>query len=171
MTIQAIAVGSVTRTVGEFETLAKLVQPLKKHARIDIGVSTLAEKTQADIPPGGWGAGSAWHEYTSLLSTLHKFFPHKKMQPFLDMKHVKKNRDLLRAKAKLVKKFGYHASFSTHIPFFLPEAFFAKYPHLRGARVDHPRRSKKEAFAPCVDHPETLEMMKEMMTELSREVP
>jgi len=166
-----IGVSTVTRNVEDFETFAKLASPLKKHGQVCIGVSSLAEKTQADVPEGGWGGGSAWHEYTSLLSSLQKFFPHKKMQPFLDMKHVKKNRELLRAKAKVVKKYGYQASFSTHIPFFLPEAFFAKYPHLRGARVDHPRRSKREAFAPCVDHPEMLEMIKEMMGELAREVP
>jgi len=127
------------------------------------------------VPENGWkvggGAGSAWQEYTSQQSSLQKFVPHKKMQPFLDMKHVKKNRELLRARAKVVRKYGYQALFAMHFPFFLPEAFFVKYPHLRGARVDHPRRSVYEAFAPCVDHPEVLEMVKEMVGELMREAP
>ena len=165
--IKTISVSTVTRNVADFETFAKLVEPLKKHARVEIGISTLAEKTHADVPPGG----SPWHEYTSTLSTIQKFFPHPKIAPFMDTKHVAKNRELLRAKAKVVKKFGYGASFGNHFPFFLPEEFFAKYPHLRGARCDHPRRTRREAFALCVDHPESLEMIREMTAELSREVP
>ena len=164
---RTMAVSSATRNGKDFETFAKLVMPLKRHGKVEIGISTLAEKTQADMPPGG----SPWHEYTSMLSTLQKFFPHAKMRPFLDMKHVKKNRDLLRANAKVVKKYGYAAAFRTHIPFYLPEEFFAKYPHLRGARCDHPRRSRREAFALCVDHPESLEMIGQMTAELAGEIP
>src|ERR1035437_913578 len=93
------------------------------------------------------------------------------MQPFLDMKHVKKNRELLHAKAKLVKKFGYGAAFANHVPFYLPEEFFAKYPHLRGARCDHPRRTRREAFALCVDHPESLQMYADMSARMAKEIP
>jgi hypothetical protein len=164
---RTIAVGTVTRDVADFETFAKQVSPLTKHGRVEIGVASQAEKTWSDVPAGG----SPWHEYTTFLPTFEKFFPHKKMQPFVDAKHVKKNRDLLRAKAKVVKKYGYGASFGAHFPFYQTDAFFRKYPHLRGARCDHPRRSTKEAFALCVDHPESLEMVREMAAELAREVP
>jgi hypothetical protein len=139
---RTFSVGATTRTVEEFERLAKLVSPLKKHGRVEMGVSSLAEKTWSDIPPGG----SAWHEYTSHLSALEKFFPHPKIAPFLDAAHVKKNRELLRGKVQVLKRQGYGASFSSHAPWFLPEEFFARYPQYRGPRCDHPRRSRREAF-------------------------
>src|SRR4051812_1208713 len=107
---RTFSVGAATRTVEDFETVATLVAPLKKHGRVEMGVSSLAEKTWSDIPPGG----SAWHEYTSHLSSLEKFFPHPKIAPFVDASHVRKNRELLRGKVKVLKKYGYGAGFSAH---------------------------------------------------------
>jgi hypothetical protein len=54
---------------------------------------------------------------------------------------------------------------------YLPEAFFERYPHLRGPRVDHPRRSRREEFTYCVDLPETREMIEWMTGEAKRQIP
>jgi hypothetical protein len=53
----------------------------------------------------------------------------------------------------------------------LPEAFFTNHPELRGARVDHPNRSRVARFAPCVDEPEVLAMYKESMRLLLARCP
>ena len=68
------------RRASELEHVAEKMGALKKHGKVEVVVCHVAEKTAADIPPGG----SSWHDYTSYLATWQKFFPHDKMKPFLD---------------------------------------------------------------------------------------
>lgn len=156
------------RSASEFEPFAALAGQLKRFGEVAMNVSQLSGKTLEDVPEGG----SAWHEYTSCLPVLNKkFFPHPKEAPFLNMAHVRKNVALLRACVKVLRKHKLNAAFNTHDPFFMPEAFFTKYPHLRGARLDHPRRSRKEEFGICRDCPEGQEMLAWNMAQLIKEVP
>ena len=134
---------------------------------MQINIGVLADKRWQDIPAGG----SPWHEYTSYNPSMACYFPHPKLAPFLPADWVAKNRELLLAKAAVLRELGLDASFQSTETFFLPEAFFEKYPHLRGPRVDHPRRSKRAEFTWCVDLPETLEMIEWMAAELKRNVP
>jgi hypothetical protein len=138
---------SATRNAADFEVLASQAARLKPRGRVEIGVSNLAERTKSDIPPGG----SPWHDYTTCLPSLEKFFPHRDLAPFIDGEHVKKNQKLLREKVEIVRKHKLASAAQFHIPWFLPERFFEKFPHLLGPRIDHPRRSRKEVFAMCVD--------------------
>ena len=155
------------RDITEYEKLAQLSTKLKPHGRVEVNVSSLAEKTEADVPEGG----SPWHEYASYNPTPLKFFPPEKLAPFLSAEHVAKNREILDAKREILRKHELGAAFWSYEPNFLPEAFYEKYPHLRGARSDHPRRSRKEAFSPCVDRPETLEMFEESIAALVAALP
>src|SRR5437773_4698876 len=141
---------SATQTVEDFETLASQAARLKSRGRVEIAVSSLAERTLSDIPSGG----SPWHDYTSCLPSLEKFFPHRDLLPFQNAEHVRKNQQLLRDKLAVVRKHKLAAVAQFHIPWLLPEAFFDKFPQLLGPRIDHPRRSRKEAFAMCVDSEE-----------------
>src|SRR6059058_1727256 len=70
---------SATRTAADFDVLAAQAARLKARGRVEIGVSSLAERTASDIPPGG----SPWHDYTSTLPALEKFFPHRDLVPFV----------------------------------------------------------------------------------------
>jgi hypothetical protein len=158
---------NVSPTPEAFAGTAARVAPLKKHGQVEMMLCTQAEPTRADIPPGG----SPWHEYTTYLPTWQKFFPHPRMTPFLDMDHVQKNRALLLACLPIMRQHGYTAAFSHHTPFFMPEEFFATYPHLRGARCDHPRRTRKEAFAICPDQPEALQMYTDMAAQMIADIP
>ena len=81
------------------------------------------------------------------------------------------NRQLLLYKASVLRELGLYAAFRSNEPRFLPEAFFEKYPHLRGPRVDHPRRSVQMEFAPCFHQPETVEMYHNMLSQLFKNVP
>ena len=166
-TDRVFVVHAPIRDLGEFRTFAEQAARLKPFGKVEINISTLAQKGFHDVPEGG----SPWHEYASNNPAPCKFYPHEKIAPFLPTDFVAKNRKLLEAKVKVLHELGLAAAFWSYEPNFLPEAFFQKYPHLRGARSDHPRRSRKEAFAPCMDHPENLEMVTGMIATLVKNVP
>ena len=158
---------SATRNAGDFEVLASQAARLRQRGRVEVGINSLAERTLSDIPPGG----SSWHDYTTTLPSLEKIFPHPDLQPFVDAEHVRRNQQLLREKLPILRRHKLDAAAQFHMPWILPEGFFEKYPHLRGPRVDHPRRSRREAFAICVDTEEGRRFYAEMFGRFAREVP
>ena len=165
---KSFIVTTSVRSAAEFETFAKLASRLRRFGAVAMNVSQLSGKTLEDVPEGG----SPWHEYTACLPVLaKKFFPHPKAAPFVNAAYVRKNVALLRACAGVLRKHKLDAAFNTHDPFFMPEEFFAKYPHLRGARLDHPRRTRREEFGTCRDCPEGQEMLAWSMAQLVKEVP
>lgn len=153
--------------LNEFREIAKQAARLKPFGKVEINISELADKGFYEIPEGR----NSWYEYASYNPTPYKFFPDPKIAPFIPADFVKKNRELLLAKAKILREYGLGAAFWSYEPNFLPEAFFEKYPHMRGARVDHPRRGDYPAFAPCISVKETQEMFTGMVTELLKNVP
>jgi len=155
------------RDVDEFRELAKQAKRLAEFGRVLVNISELADKSWHEMPEGG----SPWHEYANHNPTPYKFFPHEKIAPHVPADWVEANRELLLAKAEVLAEEGLEAAFWSYEPNMVPESFFEEHPHLRGARIDHPRRSRKEAFAMCVDLPEVLEMTESMMAELKRNVP
>lgn len=155
------------KNLQEFEALAKQASRLKQFGRVELNLSNLADKSFYEIPEGR----NFWHEYASYNPTPYKFFPDSKIAPFLPADFVKKNRDLILAKAKILRKYELGGAFWSYEPNFLPEAFFEKYPNMLGARVDHPRRGNYPAFAPCISVEETQEMFTNMVSELLENVP
>ncbi len=160
-------VNTPIRDLREYRALAGLASRLKRHGRVEINISTLAEKSRYEIPAGG----SPWHEYAACNPTPAKFFPDKIIAPYIPGDFVARNRELLLAKAKILREMDLGAAFWSYEPNFLPEPFFQEHPHLRGPRTDHPRRSKREEFAPCIDELETREMTERMIAELVQHVP
>jgi hypothetical protein len=155
------------RDLGEFRELAKQAVRLKPYGKVEINISELAQKGFHEIPEGR----NFWYEYASYNPTPYKFFPDPKIAPFIPADFVKENRELLLAKAKILREYGLGAAFWSYEPNFLPEAFFEKYPHMLGPRVDHPRRGNYPAFSPCVNVKETQEMFTSMVAELLKSVP
>jgi len=151
----------------EFRELAKQASMLKPYGRVEINISTLADKSFHEIPDGR----NFWYEYASRNPTPYKFFPDPKIAPFIPTEFVKKNRELLLTKAKILREYGLDAAFWSYEPNFLPDAFFDKYPEMLGPRVDHPRRNNQPAFAPCISVEETREMYQRMVAELLKNVP
>jgi len=158
---------NVHRDLNEFREFARVVSRLKRYGRVQVNISTVADKSWYMLPEGG----SPWHEYTAYNPTLFKFFPHPKIARHIPAADVRRNRRLLLAKSRILRKLGLDALFWCYMPNYLPESFFEEFPHLRGPRVDHPRRSRKEAFAMCVDLDESLAMYRWMARELKRNVP
>jgi len=164
---RVFTVGVRVDNARDFEVFAAMAARLKKHGQVEVTLGSVSGRADYDIPAGG----SSWHDYTSYLSTLLKFFPHPKIAPFVDAGHVRKNQALLRACVRVLRKYKLNATFESHEPFYIAEGFFARHPYLRGARVDHPRRSRQEAFAMCLDHPEGQDILASMMSSLVREAP
>ncbi len=162
-----LVTASVTKAK-ELDTFTALAARLKRFGAVSVNVAQLAGKTQQDITADG----SPWHEYTAGLPVLtKKFFPHAIEQPFLDMAYVRKNVALMRACVRTLRARKLDAWFGTHDPFFMPEEFFVAHPHLRGARLDHPRRSREEAFGICRDTDEGRAMLAWSTAQLLKDVP
>ncbi|MBT4497689.1 MAG: hypothetical protein HOC74_08205 [Gemmatimonadetes bacterium] len=156
-----------SRDIESFRTYAEIASRLKKYGEVQISVSGLADKAWWEIPEGG----SPWHEYACYVPAPWMFFPHPKITPHIPADFVAKNRELLDARLKVIRELGLKAIFTAKFTNLLPESFFVEHPHLRGPRVDHPRRSTEEAFAWCVDLEETREMIEWMMAEIKSNVP
>ena len=122
---KVFVIHAAIRDLGEFRKLAEQAARLKPFGRVEINISTLAEKGFHDIPEGR----NSWYEYTSNNPTPYKFFPDPKIAPFIPAAFVRKNRELLLAKAKILREYGLEAAFWSYEPNYLPEAFFEAYPH------------------------------------------
>ncbi|HBH85761.1 MAG: hypothetical protein A2X05_14485 [Bacteroidetes bacterium GWE2_41_25] len=164
---KVLVIHAPIRDLTEFRELARQAARLKPFGRVEVNISTLADKGFYEIPAGN----NFWYEYASYNPTPYKFFPDHQITPFIPAEFVRKNRELLLAKAKILREFGLEAAFWCYEPNFIPEAFFEAYPQLRGPRVDHPRRGNQPAFAPCIDLKETQEMYSNMVAELLKNVP
>ncbi len=155
------------RDIETFRTYAGLAARMKKYGTVQIAISGLADKAWFQIPEGG----SPWHEYACYMSAPWMFYPPPQIAPHVPADWVAANRKLLQAKRKAINELGLEAIFAGKNTEMLPESFFVEYPRLRGPRVDHPRRTKKEAFSWCTDLEETRELIKWSMAELLRGAP
>ncbi|HEX7009303.1 MAG TPA: hypothetical protein VF184_04940 [Phycisphaeraceae bacterium] len=156
-----------TRDLDEFRSLAQFATRLRRHGRVEVNVGALAQKMGCDTP----GGQNSWHAYTAFNPALERFAPAPQITPFLPAKAVAANRSLLLAKTAILSELGLGAAFWNYLPNYLPEAFFEAYPEWRGPRTDHPRRSRQEAYAPCVDRPEVLAMIHCMAADLLKLAP
>lgn len=159
-----IILSTPTRDLPAFRRLARHAAKLKRHAPVEINIASLAQKSSLPVSE----VASPWHAYTAFNPTLEQFVPSQKLEPFFDAVAVAANRDLLLAKAEVLREHGLGAAFWNYLPNYLPEAVFEAHPHWRGPRTDHPRRSTHPAFAPCVEQPEVLEQYREMIGSLAR---
>ncbi len=77
----------------------------------------------------------------------------------------------LKENARLALKYGLTPGLLCFEPRSVPEEFFARYPMLRGARVDHPFRSFRPRYSMTIAHPRVREHYAQMMKKLMQEVP
>jgi hypothetical protein len=155
------------RDLNEFRAYAQTAARLKRYGNVQVDLGVLAERT----PVHTVSVRSPWHQYGAYMATEWAFFPPPKLAPYLPAEWVAKNGKLLLAKVAILNELKLDAVFSGTNTQMLPESFFRQYPHLRGPRVDNPVRSGQEAFAWCVDQPETLKMIEWMTAELKRNAP
>ncbi len=155
------------RDIDTFRIYAKLATRMKKYGDVQIAISGLSDKNWFQIPEGG----SPWHEYACYMSAPWMYYPHPEIAPHIPAEWVAANQKLLQAKRGIINELGLDAIFAAKNTEMLPESFFVAHPHLRGPRVDHPRRTSGEAFSWCTDLEETRDIIKWTMAELLRHAP
>ena len=87
------------RDLEAYRKLAEQAARLKPYGKVEVNVSSLADKGFHDVPEGR----NSWFEYTSYNPTPYKFFPDPKIAPFIPADFVMKNRELLLAKAEILR--------------------------------------------------------------------
>lgn len=119
-----------------------------------------------------WAAhpGDPYPNWGMLQTSLFKLVVPKALQPYMDVEYAKSNLELIRQRSEIVKKYGMQAAVLVIDPFYLPEAAYLDHPEWRGARCDHPRRSKDAYFSPCIDNEEVRQLYYEAMQELCKMV-
>ncbi len=115
------------------------------------------------------------HEYYSQFYTYAPGFNHflateltRGIWPAL---YLDANLNHLRKLADLGRRYGLKPGVCMFEPRTMPERFFQKYPTLRGARVDHPFRSRLPRFTLAQDHPVVQRHFREALQKLIRAVP
>ncbi len=81
------------------------------------------------------------------------------------------NLNRLRELAELARKYGLKPGVCMFEPRSMPERFFTRYPTLRGARIDHPFRSRLPRYTMTQDHPVVRRHYAEALQRLMRAVP
>jgi len=99
-------------------------------------------------------------------STLFKFARPESLADWIPAEFAEANMQLLRERQAVLERHGLHGMFSGVEPMYLPESVYDKHPNWRGPRVDQARRSRHPRFAPCIDHPEVLDLYRQAAAEI-----
>ncbi|MEZ5277004.1 MAG: hypothetical protein R3F07_11540 [Opitutaceae bacterium] len=85
--------------------------------------------------------------------------------------YLEANINRVRKLAALARKYGLKPGLVCFEPRSLPEKFFVRYPTLRGARVDHPFRSRIPRYCLAQDHPVSRRHYRDLIQNMMRQVP
>ena len=113
----------------------------------------------------------SWVRFTAQSAGAFKFVETALVNGVLSKPHIEKNAALLREKSKILARHGLKGFMHLLEPQWLPEAFYAKHPQLRGPRCDHPGVARSKYYAPCIDRPEILAHYREMFRKLVELAP
>ncbi|MDP3071065.1 MAG: hypothetical protein Q8N18_12295 [Opitutaceae bacterium] len=115
------------------------------------------------------------HEYYSQFYTYCPGFNHfvatALTQGLWPALYLDDNLNHLRKLAEIGRRYGLKPGVCMFEPRTMPERFFQKFPTLRGARVDHPFRSRLPRYTMAQDHPIAQRHYREALQALQRAVP
>lgn len=143
-------------------------------------VATLAESGFTHIEVNGLQAHMPYEdsvpsEYYSQFYTYCPGFNHFVDTPLTQglwpTHYLEANVTHLRGLAALGRRYGLRPGVCMFEPRTLPERFFQRYPTLRGARVDHPFRSRLPRYTLAQDHPVTKQHYRAAIQALMQQVP
>ena len=80
------------------------------------------------------------------------------LEAYLPQDHIRMCMDFVKTRCTIAAENGLKPALISNEPFWLPEQVFRDHPSWRGARCDHPRRSRHPFFSPSLDNPEVLSM-------------
>ena len=130
-------------------------------------VNSLAQPVPFEDPV----PGEYYSQFYTYCAALDQFVDSELNRGIYPLEYLTANLNLLKRYAALGKKYGLQPGILCFEPRSVPEAFFQRYPTLRGARVDHPFRSRRPRYTITTAHPLGREHYRQLMQNLLREVP
>ena len=127
-----------------------------------------------DLPWASWQSDAPGDPYPAWVVSnagLLKIAPPPPIRAYIPRGYSDKIMAILEQRCRVLGRLGLKAAFTTFEPQMLPEAVFREHPLWRGARVDHPNRSRVTRFAPSIDDPEVLALYRDAVTELLKRCP
>ena len=116
-----------------------------------------------------WQDKYQWWDF--YMPALDMFFESELNRGTYSKSLLERNKLQMHRAAEAARNYGIKPIFVTFEPRAWPERLFAKYPELRGARVDMPTYSAEAEYAPDVNHPLVIEHYRELTTKLLEEIP
>lgn len=158
-------VGSL-RSARRFEA-EKFMEQLAEQGFTHVTINGLgAERPFESGPPGDV---YAWfYDYSP---DLDQFVGSALLRGFYPPEYLTKNLEFLRHNAALALRHGLIPGLHINSPRSLPDAFWQKYPYLRGARVDHPRESFLPRYTLAMAHPVVQGHYRELVGKIMKEIP
>ena len=150
-----------------FDRYVSLASGMSDLFDVSIGVGTMARKHSEELTD----PGDSYLQYSVKNPSFFKFIVPEKLRPYLDTAFAEENLALMSWKVDVLKEAGLHAAMYANEPIYQREPVYQAFPHWRGARVDHPRRSRNPVWAPCLLQPEVQEVYRETIAELCRRFP
>ena len=127
----------------------------------------------ADMPRSRWmweqDLSDPYPNWSMGHAQIFKLVCPPELKEFLPQEHIEECFELLKARCDILKEVGLKPALFINEPFWLPEEVYRAHPAWRGARCDHPRRSRKPYYSPCIDNPEVLAMYKHAVKVLCQE--
>ncbi len=126
---------------------------------------------QAHLPYEESVQAEYYPQFYSYCAGFNHFVSSELTQDLWPEHYLEANLNRLKHLAHLAQRYGLKPGLLMFEPRNLPEKFFTKYPTLRGARVDHPFRSRLPRYCLAQDHPITQRHYAECMERLMEAVP
>ena len=126
---------------------------------------------QAHLPHEDLVAWEFYSQFYTYAPGFNHFVDTPLTQSIWPALYLDANLNHLRGLADLGRKYGLKPGVCMFEPRTMPERFFQKYPTLRGARVDHPFRSRLPRFTMAQDHPIVQRHYREALQKIMRVVP
>ncbi|MEE9169793.1 MAG: hypothetical protein V3U73_08495, partial [bacterium] len=115
--------------------------------------------------------GEFYSQFYSYCIALDQYVYSELNKGTYPIDYLTANMNLLRKYAAMGRKYGLEPGILCFEPRTVPEKLFERYPTLRGARVDHPFRSRMPRYTLTIAHPLVQDHYREMIQKLLREVP
>ena len=143
------------------------VAALAEHGFTHLEVNAL----QAHMPYEDLVAHEYYPTFYNYCAGFNHFIDTELTRGLWPAHYLDANLNRLVALADLGRRYGLKPGMVMFEPRSLPERFFTKFPTLRGARVDHPFRSRLPRYCLAQDHPVTVRHYREAIQALLRRVP
>jgi hypothetical protein len=126
---------------------------------------------QAHMPFEDMVASEYYPQFYTYAPGFNHFIDTPLTQGVWPAHYLDANLNHLKKLADLGRRYGLKPGVCMFEPRTMPDRFFAKYPSLRGARVDHPFRSRLPRYTMAQDHPIVQRHYREALQKLMRHVP